>query len=115
MFSSSPIPSLSPQDLADRLQTLEPIQLLDVREPAEAAIVSLPQFQLFPLSQYGDWCSRLLEDLNPQLETIVLCHHGIRSAQMCQWLMAQGFAKVKNLSGGIDAYAAQVDPSLPRY
>jgi rhodanese-related sulfurtransferase len=115
MFSASELPALSPQELVVRLESPEPIQLIDVREPEEAAIVSLPHFQLFPLSQYADWSPLILDQLDPHVETIVLCHHGIRSAQMCQWLIAQGFTQVKNLSGGIDAYAWIVDPTLARY
>ncbi|PLZ34411.1 rhodanese-related sulfurtransferase, partial [Fischerella thermalis WC559] len=53
--------------------------------------------------------------LDPDAETLVLCHHGIRSAQMCQWLVNQGFTNVKNISGGIDAYSMLVDPSIPVY
>jgi len=45
----------------------------------------------------------------------VLCHHGIRSGQMCQWLRSQGFTAVRNITGGIDAYSQQVDASVPRY
>lgn len=107
---------ISPQDLAERLAdpSLD-LQLIDVREVGEAAIVSLPGFRLFPLSQYQEWGDRILTELNPHQETIVLCHHGIRSAQMTQWLTTQGFTHVKNLSGGIDAYACWVDPDLPRY
>jgi rhodanese-related sulfurtransferase len=115
MFSFSPLPALSPQELAVRLESPDPIQLIDVREHEEAAIVSLPNFQLFPLSEYPNWSPVILDKLDPHMETIVLCHHGIRSAQMCQWLMAQGFTQVKNLSGGIDAYACIVDPTLARY
>ena len=116
MQSGQGIPSISPQDLADRLaRGMNSIQLIDVREPQEAAIVSLPGFQLFPLSQYADWSVTIRGQLDPHEETIVLCHHGIRSAQMCQWLMAQGFTQVKNLTGGIEFYAAEVDPDLPRY
>jgi rhodanese-related sulfurtransferase len=48
-------------------------------------------------------------------KTIVMCHHGIRSLHLCQWLEAQGFTDVYNVSGGIDAYAVRVDTSLPRY
>jgi rhodanese-related sulfurtransferase len=44
-----------------------------------------------------------------------MCHHGIRSAQMCQWLMNQGFTNVKNVAGGIDAYSILVDHSIPQY
>lgn len=91
------------------------VQLIDVREPEEVAIAALPNFINLPLSQYGDWAETALVQLDPTVETIVMCHHGMRSAQMCQWLQRQGFNHVKNLSGGIDAYACVVDPSLPRY
>jgi rhodanese-related sulfurtransferase len=53
--------------------------------------------------------------LDANQETWVLCHHGMRSAQMCQWLIEQGFAHVKNISGGIHAYAVQVDSQVPQY
>ncbi|MBL1209322.1 rhodanese-like domain-containing protein [Geminocystis sp. GBBB08] len=91
------------------------IQFIDVREEKEAEIVFLPQFKLLPLSQYEQWQSQIKTLFNPDLETIVICHHGIRSANMCQWLISQGFSQVRNVSGGIDAYAVSVDSSMPRY
>ncbi|BAQ64167.1 hypothetical protein GM3709_932 [Geminocystis sp. NIES-3709] len=91
------------------------IQLIDVREESEAEIVFLPSFKLLPLSQYEQWRNQIKTILNPDLETIVMCHHGIRSANMCQWLISQGFTKVKNVSGGIDAYAIYIDSSISRY
>ncbi len=92
-----------------------PIQLIDVREPQEIAIASIPGFQSFPLSQYGDWEKTIGTVLDPHVETYVLCHHGIRSAQMCAWLIHQGFILVSNVIGGIDAYSMQVDSKIPRY
>lgn len=91
------------------------IQLIDVREEKEAEIAFLSGFKLLPLSQYEQWKSQIKTIFNPDLETIVMCHHGIRSANMCQWLMSQGFSKVKNVSGGIDAYAIYIDSSIARY
>lgn len=91
------------------------VQLVDVREPQEIAIASLEQFTNLPLSQFPDWSGPIENHLNPHTETIVMCHHGLRSAQVCQWLLSQGFTNVKNLSGGIDAYSVRVDPSIPRY
>jgi rhodanese-related sulfurtransferase len=112
----SELPLITAQELANCLKDPHSTQqLIDVREPDEAAIVSLPGFQLFPLSQSAQWANTLLQQLDPHQETIVLCHHGVRSAHVCQWLIAQGFTQVKNLSGGIDAYADAVDPRLPRY
>ncbi|MEO0458344.1 MAG: rhodanese-like domain-containing protein [Cyanobacteria bacterium P01_A01_bin.114] len=93
----------------------EALQLIDVREPQEVAIAALPNFTHLPLSEYAEWADTVLTRLDPDVETIVICHHGMRSAQMCQWLLRQGFQNVKNLIGGIDAYAVAIDRSVPRY
>lgn len=90
-------------------------QFIDVREPEEANIAFIPQFQLLPLSQSQQWIGHISINFNPEWETIVICHHGIRSAHMCQWLVSQGFTNVKNVIGGINAYSVSIDPSLPRY
>ncbi|MCM1982181.1 rhodanese-like domain-containing protein [Lyngbya confervoides BDU141951] len=91
------------------------LQLIDVREPQEINVAALQGFQNFPLSQYQLWQNTILETLDPRAETYVLCHHGMRSAQMCAWLIHQGFTQVINIGGGIDAYSRCVDPSVPRY
>ncbi|NJL83174.1 MAG: rhodanese-related sulfurtransferase [Chloroflexaceae bacterium] len=112
----SAIPQISPSDLADRLGTSDsPLQLIDVREPEEVAIVSLPGFTVLPLSQFEQWSGQISQRFDPQVETLVLCHHGVRSGQMCHWLQTQGFSNVKNIAGGIDAYAIAIAPSLRRY
>ncbi|WP_404787187.1 rhodanese-like domain-containing protein [Altericista sp. CCNU0014] len=104
------------ETLAQRIAAADtPLQLIDVREPQEIAIAALPGFQVFPLSQSAEWMATLPAQLDPQAETYVMCHHGMRSAQMCQWLIQQGFTNVKNVAGGIDAYSLAVDPSIPRY
>lgn len=115
-MQSSSLPEISVQGLADHLtQSAEDLQLIDVREPQEVAIASLTGFKNLPLSQFHDWSGQIYSYLMPERETIVLCHHGVRSAQVCYWLLSQGFTKVKNVVGGIDAYAIDVDPSVPRY
>jgi len=91
------------------------LQLIDVREPEELAIAQLEGFTNLPLSRFAEWSGQINTSLDPHAETIVMCHHGMRSAQMCQWLLNQGFTNVKNLVGGIEAYACQVDDSVPRY
>ncbi|MBF2056093.1 MAG: rhodanese [Cyanobacterium sp. T60_A2020_053] len=116
MPNYSPIPTISVDELAVILaDNPESYQLLDVRELSEVSIVNLPHFVVLPLSEFGEWSNQIQSKLDSQKETIVMCHHGIRSAQMCQWLISQGFTQVKNVSGGIDAYAYMVDDSLPRY
>ncbi|MEM6425654.1 MAG: rhodanese-like domain-containing protein [Cyanobacteria bacterium P01_D01_bin.128] len=101
--------------LAQRIGGREPLQLIDVREPQELAIASVDGFDNLPLSEYAEWADTIAVRFDPEVETIVMCHHGMRSAQMCQWLIAQGFTQVKNLVGGIDSYSVVVDPSVPRY
>ncbi|MBW4565543.1 MAG: rhodanese-related sulfurtransferase [Mojavia pulchra JT2-VF2] len=113
---SQPIAQISVEELAQRLSAEDSsIQLVDVREPQELAIASIDGFVNFPLSEFAEWGDQVPTLLNPHAETLVLCHHGIRSAQMCQWLLAQGFTNVKNIVGGIDAYSMLVDSSIPQY
>jgi len=85
--------------------------LLDVRERDEHAICHLPGSTLIPMSELP----RRLTELDPDLETIVYCHHGIRSAHVIAHLQAQGFAHLTNLRGGIDAWSREVDASVRRY
>lgn len=96
-------------------QQHQSLQLIDVREPNEVAIAELKGFDHLPLSQFSEWAEQIQTRFDPTAETIVMCHHGMRSAQMCQWLVSQGFTDVKNLVGGIDAYACVIDPTIPRY
>ncbi|MBF2004974.1 rhodanese-like domain-containing protein [Chlorogloeopsis fritschii PCC 9212] len=111
-----PITQIGVEELAQRLSTGEPsLQFIDVREPQEVAIASVEGFVNLPLSQFAEWADQIPTRFDPHAETFVLCHHGIRSAQMCQWLIAQGFTNVKNIAGGIDAYSSLVDPSIPQY
>lgn len=100
-----------PQDLAKQLSTAPAsIQLLDVREPWEYELVHLENSYLVPLAQlnYG------LTALNKELPVVVICHHGIRSAHACYLLERLGFQAI-NLTGGIDRWAREVDPSIPIY
>ncbi len=107
---------ISVSALAQRLaQPDETMQLIDVREPQELELAALPKFINLPLSQYETWSQQIVPQLDPHAETVVMCHHGMRSAQMCQWLVGQGFTHVKNVAGGIDAYAIKVDATVPRY
>ncbi|MDJ0725740.1 MAG: rhodanese-like domain-containing protein [Prochloraceae cyanobacterium] len=107
---------ISVEELAIRLADPDPeLQLIDVREPSEIAIAALAGFEILPLSQFQDWADTIKERFNPEAETLVICHHGVRSGQMCQWLLQNGFSNVKNIAGGIDAYSAIVDRDLPRY
>ena len=91
------------------------LQLVDVREVGELEIASIEGCLNVPLCEYEFWQTDIHTQLEREAETLVLCHHGMRSAQMCHWLMSQGFTNVKNISGGIDAYSIQVDHSIVQY
>lgn len=96
---------LWPQAQQDR------VQLLDVREPQELAIASLARARHIVMRQIP---SRL-DELDPTLPVVVMCHTGRRSRQVAGFLLANGFEQVYNLTGGIDAWSTEIDPGLPRY
>lgn len=102
---------LTPPALAARLARGDALVLLDVREPWEFDLASLPNSTLVPLSTLPSAVNRL----DQSLEYVVLCHHGMRSDMAASWLRTQGFARVSNLTGGIDAWSTTVDPMVPRY
>jgi len=102
---------ISALELKRRLDRGEAIVLLDVREPEEIAIAPFPGALHVPI---GDIPARLGE-LDPDAEWVVVCHHGIRSAQVAMYLARMDFERVSNLSGGVDAWSLTADPSIPRY
>ncbi|MGQ4649945.1 rhodanese-like domain-containing protein [Lyngbya aestuarii] len=113
---NQPIPQISVEQVAERIaESADGLQLIDVREAQEIAIAHIEGFEVLPLSEFAQWSQQIPTRFDSETETLVLCHHGMRSAQMCQWLMSQGFTNVKNIVGGIDAYSLLVDESIPRY
>ena len=102
---------ISPRDLKDRLDSPNPPVVLDVREPAEIAIARMPGAIEIPMNEVP----RRLEEIPSEREVVVVCHHGMRSAQVASFLVDRGRTGVLNLSGGIDAWSLQVDPSVRRY
>lgn len=114
--SNQPLAEITVKELSQLLHDEQGnVQFVDVREPRELELASISGFQNLPLSEYAEWSANIHDRLDVEKPTVVLCHHGMRSAQMCHWLMRQGFTQVKNVSGGIDAYSAMIDPSVPRY
>ena len=105
------IGAIEPSALKTRLVRGDDIFILDVREPEEVFLASFPGATHIPM---GDVPSRLTE-LDPDRETVVVCHHGVRSAQVAIYLARMGFEHVLNLSGGIDAWSETADPTTPRY
>ena len=99
-------------ELKAKLDAGATFRLIDVREPHEHHFAKLPQAELKPLGQITQWAQQL-PDKNEEI--ILHCHHGMRSDRACQFLAAQGFTNLKNLSGGIDDWSLHVDPAVPRY
>jgi adenylyltransferase/sulfurtransferase len=92
-------------------QVREGALLLDIREPFETAICSVAGSRLLPMRQVPE----SLADLPRDQLVLVLCKVGQRSMRVTQFLRANGFTRVSNVAGGIDAWTEQVDPTLPRY
>jgi molybdopterin/thiamine biosynthesis adenylyltransferase/rhodanese-related sulfurtransferase len=103
--------SLTPKELDDLLKTGEEVTLIDVREPHEWEIVRMDDAKLIPVGEVIDRVSEI-----PQEGTVVVyCKVGARSAEVLRWLHSVGLTHTKHLAGGIDAWAKQVDTSLPTY
>jgi len=84
---------------------------LDVREPHELQISALPNAQNIPLGQLA----ARLSELDSAEDMILFCKSGARSARALELLVSAGFKKVKNLKGGINAWAKEIDSNLPIY
>jgi rhodanese-related sulfurtransferase len=105
--------NIHPKDLARRLREPNPPRLLDVRQPEENAFASLPGTRLIPLDELPLRAGELRDWQGEEI--VVYCHHGIRSLRAIGFLRQMGFERLLNLEGGIDAWSAEVDPSVPRY
>ncbi|WP_255988617.1 rhodanese-like domain-containing protein [Chitinolyticbacter albus] len=104
---------LQPQELASWLADADrpkPL-LLDVREANEVAYCALPGIVHIPMQEIP----ARQQELDPDQPTVVICHHGMRSYQVAMFLERNGFEQVINLTGGVAAWADQVDPAFPRY
>jgi adenylyltransferase/sulfurtransferase len=109
--------TITPKELKRRLDDSGSFRLLDVREPEEHAHCALPDSRLLPLSELEarwqeleEWCAS-----GGSAQTVVYCHHGVRSAHAIAFLEEKGFSGLVNLTGGIDRWSREADPSVPRY
>ena len=99
------------EELKRRLDHHEDLFILDVRNPEEYQICHIPGSTLVPLPQLA----QRFRELDPERELIVHCKSGMRSLKATQFLREQGFRTVKNLKGGILAWADKIDPAMPKY
>ncbi len=103
---------MTPTELHTYLQeaTIPPL-LIDVREPWEYALCRIADTQLIPMGQVATVSAAF----DKEQEIVLICHHGIRSRQVARFLEQRGFSNVINLSGGINAWAREVDPTMQVY
>jgi adenylyltransferase/sulfurtransferase len=102
---------ISPQQLKARLDQRQPIVLLDVREDWETRLCRLESAMHIPVEEI----ELRAEELDPNDEIVVYCHHGVRSAAVAAYLRQRGFARAVNLAGGLDLWARAIEPSMRRY
>ena len=112
MMSDFPL-HIDVHSVKDLLDSGDDFVLVDCREQNEYALVRIDGAQLYPLSE----AATRLAQLDPWRDKriVVYCHRGVRSFQLTEWLRSQGFDKVQNMMGGIDAWSLVIDTSLPRY
>lgn len=99
------------EELKARLDRGDKVFILDVRNPEEYAICQIPGSVLLPLPQLG----QRFGELDKNREMVVHCKSGMRSARAIAFLRQQGFTKLKNLKGGILAWADKIDRGMPKY
>ena len=119
MASTINVPEISPQEVARKLKEAAELVLLDVREDWEIRLAELrdERVKYAPLSQLATRGVEALpsEAQDREAEIVVMCHHGVRSADVTAWLLQQGWQKVSSLAGGLEAYALAVDERVGRY
>jgi rhodanese-related sulfurtransferase len=105
------VTEISVQELKRRRDAKEDLVLLDVREPDEVATASIAGATVIRMSEIP----LRLAELPHERPIVVMCHHGGRSANVTNFLNANGYPNAVNLDGGIDAWSAQIDPAIARY
>ena len=102
---------ITPKELEYQIKNGRHLRLIDVREPHELEISAIDNASLIPLGQLA----ARLSELDSSEDIVLFCKAGTRSTRALELLLSAGFRKVKNLKGGINAWARDVDPTLPIY
>jgi rhodanese-related sulfurtransferase len=103
---------ISPGQVKSLQKSGEAFTLLDVREAWEYEKSHIEGGKHIPMA---DLPTRAHQELDPDEHIVVLCHHGVRSLTVTNWLRQQGYEKVQSMRGGIDGWARTVDPKVPLY
>ncbi len=113
------IPEITVEELAKKLRSPDPFVLLDVREDEELGFAKITdaRLEVRPMSRLAQEGLQALPESarQPHTPIYVLCHHGLRSADVTRWLAAQGWTNVFSVAGGIDEYARKMDRSVGFY
>jgi len=104
-------PEITVSELKRLIDSGAHVNLIDVREPREFDLCHIEGSRLIPLSQIP----AKVKEFNAEMEYVVYCHVGERSAFVVTYLRRLGFSKARSLKGGIDQWAAKIDASMPRY
>lgn len=105
---------ISPAEVKRHIDAGDAITLIDVREPLEVQTASIAASVLVPMNTVPA-ALQSLEAQADQATLIVFCHHGIRSLNVVSWLRQQGIEACQSMSGGIEQWSREIDPSVPRY
>lgn len=112
MSPANKIEEITATELKQKIDAGENVQIIDVREQKEFDLARIPNSKLIPLGEI----SKRIDEINPNLETVLHCRSGGRSARAIEELQRAGFkGNLKNLKGGITAWSNDVDPSVPKY
>jgi rhodanese-related sulfurtransferase len=103
---------IMPEQVNEKRAKGEAVTVLDVREPWELQISAIEGAKHIPMREIP---SRAHQELDPEAHIVVVCHHGVRSLNVTNWLRQQGFDKAQSVRGGIDRWARTVDPKVPVY
>lgn len=106
-----PVEQLTAKELQQKIQHGEELFLLDVREPYEYRVARIEGSVSLPMAQVPN----RLDELPANRPIVVICHHGMRSQRVADYLAHHDFEIIYNLYGGIDAWSREVDASVPRY
>jgi|ERR1035438_3041172 rhodanese-related sulfurtransferase len=102
---------ITPANVKALLDSGQNFLLVDVREPWETQLCSIPGAEFIPMGTIP----ANLQRLDVEVDVICYCHHGVRSLDVAVWLRSQGVAGAKSMAGGIDRWSAEIDPTVPRY
>lgn len=105
---------VTPAEVKRRLDAGERLFLIDVRQPEEFQLTRIEGAELLPMNSIPAAVGNL-EAKSDEGTLIVFCHHGMRSLNVANWLRGQGISACQSMSGGIDQWSTDVDPSVPRY